>query len=55
MLSERELLELDHLFNTPEILNYHGNVSFKRIVNPRLNIFTNLRSDTIVKHDQGIL
>ena len=54
MLSESEFLELDHLFNTPELLNYHNNDCFKRIVNPRLNIFTNVRTDTLVKHDEGI-
>ena len=54
MLLENDLLELDHLFNTPEILQYHGKDSFRRIVSPRLNIFTNIRFDGLGKHSEGI-
>jgi hypothetical protein len=47
-------MELDHLFYTPEILQYHGKDSFRRIVSPRLNIFTNIRFDGLGKHSEGI-
>ncbi len=47
-------MELDNLFNTPEILQYHGKDSFRRIVSPILNIFTNIRFDGLSKHSEGI-